>query len=111
MTKPPTREQRTADSGQNVPGLVLTREELAAVLRVSVRTVDRMVTAEDIPVMDLGEDLVRFYLPDVLEALRSGKRKFGRSAVAGEEMGDPHGPNTNPTKEITETSTTGEQDQ
>ena len=62
---------------------MLTREELAAVLRVSVRTVDRMVTAEDIPVMDLGDDLVRFYLPDVLEALRSGKRKFGRNVVTG----------------------------
>jgi len=62
------------------PGLVLTRAELAAVLRVSVRTVGRMVTTGDLPVMELGEDLVRFYLPDVLEALRSGKRKFGRRA-------------------------------
>ncbi len=79
MTKPATREQQTADGGQNEPRLVLTREELAAALQVSVRTVDRMVTAGDIPVMDLGEDLVRFYLPDVLEALRSGKRKFGRN--------------------------------
>lgn len=69
-------------------GLVLTREELAAVLKVSVRTVDRMVTVGDIPVMELGEDLVRFYLPDVLEALRSGKRKFGRRAGTGEERSE-----------------------
>ncbi len=75
------RAKRNRKRGANAPGgLVLTREELAAVLQVSVRTVDRMVTAEDIPVMELGEDLVRFYLPDVLEALRSGKRKFGRRA-------------------------------
>ncbi len=91
MSNPKSENRIATGDGQGAKapgGLVLTRAELAAALQVSVRTVDRMVTAEDIPVMELREDLVRFYLPDVLEALRSGQRKFGRSAVAGEEMGD-----------------------
>ena len=46
----------------------VTRRGLAAVLKVSVRTVDEMVAAKEItPVRIRG--LVRFYLPDVVREL------------------------------------------
>ena len=48
---------------------VVTREGLAAVLLVSVRTVDEMVAKEEITPMRPGGVLVRFYLPDVLRQL------------------------------------------
>ncbi len=47
----------------------LTRKELAAVLKVSVRTVDEMVAVGEItPIRPRGV-LVRFYLPDVVREL------------------------------------------
>jgi hypothetical protein len=56
-----------------------TRPGLAAAVKVSVSTVDRMVASEDLPCVRL-RGRVRFYLPDVIEALRRGNRKFGRKA-------------------------------
>lgn len=47
----------------------LTRGDLAAVLKVSVRTVDEMVAAEQITPVRPGGVLVRFYLPDVVREL------------------------------------------
>lgn len=63
---------------------VLTREELAAVLKISVRTVDLMIAGEEIPFMKLRGDLVRFYLPDVVRHLTATAvtRKRGRGASA-----------------------------
>ena len=63
---------------------VLTREELAAVLKISVRTVDLMISGEEIPFMKLRGDLVRFYLPDVVRHLTATAvtRKRGRGASA-----------------------------
>ncbi|MCX6915844.1 MAG: hypothetical protein NT167_22825 [Verrucomicrobia bacterium] len=58
-----------------------TRPGLAAALQVSVCTVDRMAANEEIPRVRVRRR-VRFYLPDVVEALRKGNRKFGRRAVA-----------------------------
>jgi excisionase family DNA binding protein len=58
----------TGPLSAEVGGAVVTREELALVLRVSVRTVDKMVAAEEIPCMRL-RDLVRFNLPNVLRHL------------------------------------------
>ena len=57
-----------------------TRPGLAAALQVSVCTVDRMVASEEIPCVRV-RGRVRFYVPDVVEALRKGNRKYGRGAV------------------------------
>ena len=56
-----------------------TRLGLAVALQVSVSTIDRMVKSEELPCVRL-RGRVRFYLPDVVEALRNGNRKFGRAA-------------------------------
>ena len=57
-----------------------TRPGLAAALKVSVSTIDRMVKSEELPCVRL-RGRVRFYVPDVVEALREGNRKYGRGAV------------------------------
>ena len=61
-------------------GKWFTRPGLAAALQVSVCTVDRMADNEEIPRVRVRRR-VRFYLPDVIEALRRGDRKYGRAAV------------------------------
>jgi excisionase family DNA binding protein len=61
---------------------LLTREELAVALKVSLRTVDRMLADGEIsPVKPHGR-LVRFYLPDVMRQLVATAlmRKRGRDA-------------------------------
>ncbi len=50
-------------------GRLLTREELAVVLKVSVHTVDRMLAEEEIPCIRLRGRMVRFYLPEVIRVL------------------------------------------
>ena len=61
------RSGKHAESLKAENGFV-TRHGLAAVLKVSVRTVDEMVAAKEItPVRIRG--LVRFYLPDVVREL------------------------------------------
>jgi excisionase family DNA binding protein len=60
-------------------GKWFTRPELAAALKVSVSTIDRMVKSEDLPCVRL-RGRVRFYLPVVVVALCKGDRKFGRKA-------------------------------
>ncbi|HOX60015.1 MAG TPA: excisionase family DNA-binding protein [Candidatus Paceibacterota bacterium] len=68
-----------------------TRPGLAAALKVSVCTVDRMVANGELPCVRLGRR-VRFYLPDVVEALRKGNRKFGRrAAMPGKTTTDGRG--------------------
>ena len=57
-----------------------TRPGLAAALQVSVCTVDRMIASEEIPCVRV-RGRVRFYVPDVVEALRKGNRKYGRKAA------------------------------
>ena len=65
-------------------GTLLSRQGLAAALQVSVCTVDRMVANGDIPCVRVRAR-VRFYLPDVIEALRKGDGKYGRKAVIGNQ--------------------------
>ena len=65
-----------------------TRPDLAVMLRVSVATVDRMVNGGDLPCVRL-RGRVRFYLPDVVEALRKGDRKWGRKAIPPVGLGNP----------------------
>ena len=57
--------------GQQAPaeGRLLTREELAVVLKVSLSTVDRMLADGEMPHIRLRGSLVRFYLPDVVRQL------------------------------------------
>src|SRR5262245_49355470 len=47
----------------------VTREELAEVLQVSIRTVDAMVAGDEIPCVRRREAVVRFYLRDVVRHL------------------------------------------
>ncbi len=65
----------------------LTREELAEVLKVSLRTVDRMLANGEITPVRVRTTLVRFYLPDVVRQLVATAltRKNGRRAD-GEEL-------------------------
>jgi hypothetical protein len=80
--KPESQSPKVEVRSEDVEGArsgLLTRAGLAAALRVSVRTVDRMVAFEEIPCVRLRA-VVRFYLPDVVECLRNGERKWGRKA-------------------------------
>ena len=47
-----------------------TRKELAAALQVSVRLVDEMRAADELPFLIIRGRLVRFYWPDVLRKLK-----------------------------------------
>ena len=60
---------------------LLTTEDVAVVLKVSVRTVERMLHDGEITPVRLRGSLVRFRLDDVMEALRNGNRKWGRKAA------------------------------
>jgi excisionase family DNA binding protein len=52
----------------SAPLRLLTKDELAAALRVSPRTVQEMVSGQEIPVVRI-RGAVRFYLPDVVRSL------------------------------------------
>ncbi len=60
----------------------LTREELADILQISVRTVDEMLAGDEIPCVRLRGVIVRFYLPDVVRTLTAtaltSKRRCAR---------------------------------
>ncbi len=63
------------------PDKLLTRTELAEALKVSVRTVDRMLSDAEITPVRLRGTLVRFFLPDVLRELRA-RAETSKRAVA-----------------------------
>ena len=65
---------------------LLTTEDVAVVLKVSVRTVERMLHDGEITPVRLRGSLVRFRLDDVMEALRNQGRKWGRKAVLTTEI-------------------------
>jgi excisionase family DNA binding protein len=71
---------------------LLTTEDVAVALKVSVRTVERMVHDGEIKPLRL-RGLVRFRLEDVVEALRNGGRKWGRKAAL---TGNPNSETRNP---------------
>ena len=69
------RTRRGAVKGAPVPiqaqyECILTRAELALALKVSVRTVDALVSDQEITPVRLRGKLVRFFLPDVMRELR-----------------------------------------
>ncbi len=47
----------------------LTREELAEALKISLRTLDTMVSLGEVPHLRLHGNFIRFYLPDVVRHL------------------------------------------
>jgi len=55
--------------GEGAAVRFLTREELAEALKISVRTVDTMVSVGEIPHLRLHGNFIRFYLPDVVRHL------------------------------------------
>jgi excisionase family DNA binding protein len=71
----------------------LTREELAGALQVSLRTVDTMVLAGEIPHLRLKGYLVRFYLPDVVRHLTATaltcKRRWPGARPQAREVRSP----------------------
>ena len=72
MTANPKSEKRSPKGGCGVSvteGRLLTREELAVVLKVSLHTVDRMLAEEEIPCIKLRGWMVRFYMPEVIRVL------------------------------------------
>ncbi len=64
----------------------MTRGELGRALKVSVRTVDRMLAEDELPHLRLRRSMVRFYLPEVVRGLAatSGTRKRGPGKVTAE---------------------------
>jgi hypothetical protein len=71
-----TTDDRTAEDGR----VLVSRLGLAVALDVSLRTVDRMLAAEEIVPVRLRGWSVRFYVPDVVLCLRNRNRKWGRGA-------------------------------
>jgi len=62
-------ERLIAESGVGL--LFVTRRELAALLKVSVRTVDEMAAAKEITPFRLRGVLVRFFVPEVIAELKA----------------------------------------
>jgi excisionase family DNA binding protein len=80
-------QKPTPENGFATGLRLLTRDELAAVLRVSPRTVQEMVSGDEIPVVRI-RGAVRFYLPDVVRCLTAtavtSKRGCSRKLQAPE---------------------------
>ncbi len=72
MTTNPKVEKRSPKGARGLPvteGCLLTKEELALALKVSVHTVDRMLSEEELQCIKLRGFLVRFYFPEVVREL------------------------------------------
>ena len=73
--KPDTSPRPSPQGGEGVASAVAgerlwKRKELAPVLRVSLRTLDKMVALGEIPCLRLRGRLIRFRLEDVLRKLK-----------------------------------------
>jgi len=77
----------SSQSGEGVPALFLTRDELARALKISVSLVDLMVKRKELTCLRLSGGLVRFYLPyvvrDLVAASADSKRRFMRPHSKG----------------------------
>lgn len=78
-TRSPRAEPRKAEAGGSQQ--LLTSREVAGLLGVSLRTVERMIHDEEIKPVRLRGWLVRFRMEDVTEAVRNAGRKWGRKAA------------------------------
>ena len=94
-TKNMTTAVKAGSAGAASGDGLLTRPGLAAALRVSLSTVDRMLANDELPCMRL-RGRVRFHLPDVIERLRKGNRKYGRAADLTAERGPAGAGNPKP---------------
>ena len=74
----PSGEPLKAETGDG--RVLVTSRGLAVALGVSLRTVERMLASGEIKGVRIHKRPVRFYVPDVVEALRNGSRKWGRQA-------------------------------
>ena len=68
----------------------LTREELAEILQISIRTVDAMVAAGELPCVRLRGAIVRFYLPEVVRHLTA--TALTRKRGPGKLLAEGHQP-------------------
>ena len=89
----PNGEPRKPEAGGGQQ--LLTSRDVAALLGVSLRTVERMVHDEEIKPVRLRGWLVRFRMEDVTEAVRNGSRKWGRAARLAPD-GNPKAETRNP---------------
>ena len=71
----------TPNESVNRHDVLLTREQLAVELKVSLRLVDLMLADGEITPMRLRGKLVRFYLPDVLQELREKAKTSKRGCT------------------------------
>jgi hypothetical protein len=71
----------TQNGSVNRQDTLLTREQLARELKVSLRLVDLMLADGEITPMRLRGKLVRFYLPDVLQELREKAKTSKRGCT------------------------------
>ena len=85
IRKPKARSEwgaREAEAGGSQQ--LLTSRDVAALLGVSLRTVERMIHDEEIKPVRLRGWSVRFRMADVPEVVRNGGRKWGRNAALAE---------------------------
>ena len=71
----------TQNGSVNRQDTLLTREQLAVELKVSLRLVELMLADGEITPMRLRGKLVRFYLPDVLQELREKAKTSKRGCT------------------------------
>jgi hypothetical protein len=71
----------TQNGSVNRQDTLLTREQLAVELKVSLRLVDLTLADGEITPMRLRGKLVRFYLPDVLQELREKAKTSKRGCT------------------------------
>jgi excisionase family DNA binding protein len=79
MAANPKTEKRSPEAGSSQQ--LLTSRDVAALLGVSLRTVQRMIHDEEIKPVRLRGWSVRFRREDVTEVVRNGGRKWGRKAA------------------------------
>ncbi len=83
MAANPKTEKRSPEAGYSEQ--LLTSRDVAALLGVSLRTVQRMIHDEEIRPVRLRGWSVRFRIEDVREVVRNGGRKWGRNAALAED--------------------------
>ncbi len=79
MAANPKTEKRSPEEGYSQQ--LLTSRDVAALLGVSLRTVERMIHDEEIRPVRLRGWSMRFRMEDVREVVRNGVRKWGRNAA------------------------------
>ncbi len=86
MNADPKTEKRSAKTGPEAARgeQLLTSRDVAVLLGVSLRTLERMIHDEEIRPVRLRGWSVRFRMEDVRDVVRNGGRKWGRNAALAE---------------------------